>query len=68
MAGLAGSEEGMGGLGSLYIIRAIEVMMSYFEVPGTATAKQDGRTDSWDGRTDIGMSGQVFGWAGQRCL
>ena len=36
--------------------------MSYFEVPGTAAAKQDGRTDSWDGRTDIRMSGQVFGW------
>lgn len=29
--------------------------VSYFDVPGTATAKQDGQTE-------IGMAGQVFGW------
>ena len=29
--------------------------VSYFQVPGTATAKQDGRTE-------IEMAGQVFRW------
>ena len=36
-------------------------LLSDFDVPGTATVKQDGRTDYWDGWTSIWV-------AGQRCL
>ena len=34
--------------------------VSYFGVPGTATAKQDGQTD-------IGIAGQVLGWL-EKCV
>ena len=35
----------------------------YYEVPGPATAQQDGRTEYWDGRTNIEMVRKyVGGW------